>query len=142
MRNPLHTAFAVAAALLVIVSCSSQRVISSINEESNVYGRKTLEPGEKEKNSYTNIYSYLRGKVPGVIVNGTDIIIRGSGSVNSGSSPLIIVDGIETVDISYLNPQEVEKVEVIKDSSASMYGFRGANGVIKITTINGRTKQN
>ena len=139
--NHLVRVFFLAAALLTLVSCSSQRVAASVKEDRGVYGNASLSPSEKERNSYTNIYSYLRGKVPGVTVNGTEVHVRGVGSVNSGTAPLFIVDGVELQDISTINPQEIERVDVIKDASASIYGFRGANGVIKITTINGRTKQ-
>ncbi|MBO4476125.1 MAG: TonB-dependent receptor plug domain-containing protein [Bacteroidales bacterium] len=141
MKNCIFKLSAIAAALLCIASCSSQRVAASGKEDRGVYGNASLTPGENERNSYTNIYSYLRGKVPGVTVNGTEVHVRGVGSVNSGTAPLFIVDGVELQDISTINPQEIERVDVLKDASASIYGFRGANGVIKITTINGRTKQ-
>ena len=83
---------------------------------------------------YTNIYEYLQGRVAGVEVNGTNIRIRGERSLNGSNEPLILVDGIETSDISYISPDEVESIDVLKDaSSAAMYGSRGANGVILIT---------
>lgn len=88
--------------------------------------------------SYTNIGDYLMGRVPGltVIKTGTSYkyIIRGLNSINSQTDPLFVVDGVEVMDISYLNPRDVKSVEVLKDSSASIYGTRGACGVILITT--------
>lgn len=84
--------------------------------------------------TYNNIYEFLQGKVPGVQVVGETIRIRGINSINSSSDPLILVDGIEVTDISTLNPRDVAHVEVLKDSSASIYGVRGGNGVILITT--------
>ena len=80
------------------------------------------------------MYEFLQGKVPGVQVMGTTIRVRGTNSINSSSDPLILVDGLEMSDISNLNPNDVDSVEVIKDGSASIYGVRGANGVILIKT--------
>ena len=94
---------------------------------------------ENDQNmSYNDIGEYLMGRVPGltVIKTGTTYryIIRGLSSINLQTDPLFIVDGVEVMDISYLNPRDVKSVEVLKDSSASIYGTRGACGVILITT--------
>ena len=94
---------------------------------------------ENDQNmSYNDIGEYLMGRVPGltVIKTGTTYkyIIRGLSSINSQTDTLFIVDGVEVMDISYLNPRDVKSVEVLKDSSASIYGTRGACGVILITT--------
>lgn len=87
----------------------------------------------------------LQGKVAGVYVSpasgepgaGATIRIRGTGTLNN-ANPLYVVDGMLLDDISFLNPQDVESVEVLKDASAtSIYGNRGANGVIIITTKRG-----
>ena len=96
-------------------------------------------PMENAQNmSYNDIGEYLMGRMPGltVIKTGTTYkyIIRGLSSINSQTDPLFIVDGVEVMDISYLNPRDVKSVEVLKDSSASIYGTRGACGVILITT--------
>jgi TonB-dependent SusC/RagA subfamily outer membrane receptor len=91
--------------------------------------------GKMDNNrTYNNIYEFLQGKVPGVQVVGESIRIRGINSINSGTDPLILVDGIEMQDISFLNPYDVAHIEVLKDASASIYGVRGSNGVILITT--------
>ena len=84
--------------------------------------------------AYSNIYDYLRGRVPGVTIVGKSIRIRGVGTPNGNPEPLILVDGVETDDISDLNPGDIQSVEVLKDGSASIYGVRSANGVILITT--------
>lgn len=96
-------------------------------------------PMENDQNmSYNDIGEYLMGRVPGLTVMKTGTtyryIIRGLSSINSQTDPLFIVDGVEVMDISYLNPRDVKSVEVLKDSSASIYGTRGACGVILITT--------
>jgi len=58
----------------------------------------------------------------------------GDDAVNGTADPLILVDGVPVDDLSGINPGDVKSVEVLKDSSASIYGIRGANGVILITT--------
>lgn len=87
---------------------------------------------------YTNIYDYLRSKVPGIQIHGESIVIRGIGTMNSSSDPLILVDGVETQNIGLLDPHDIYSVDVLKDASASIYGLKGANGVILITTRTGR----
>ena len=88
-----------------------------------------------EAQTYTNMYDYLRGRVPGVMVTSDNrIIIRGIGTNSDATDPLILVDGVETTDLSTLNPMYVESVDVIKDGSSAIYGMQGANGVIIIKT--------
>ena len=82
----------------------------------------------------------IRGRFAGVQVQSNgDIIIRGINSINLSSGALIIVDGVP-VDNSYLEtipPVTVRSINVLKDSSSSIYGARGANGVIVIETKRG-----
>lgn len=91
----------------------------------------------------------LAGRVAGVSVVSTDgqpggaanITIRG-GSVSQESSPLYVIDGfpVENMDINSINPNDIESLEILKDpSSVSIYGSRGANGVILITTKRGKS---
>lgn len=87
---------------------------------------------------YSDIGAYLQGRVPGLQVrkvgNSYKFNIRGINSINSPTDPLLIVDGAVVDDISFLHPRDVKSVEVLKDASASIYGARGACGVILITT--------
>jgi TonB-dependent starch-binding outer membrane protein SusC len=91
----------------------------------------------------------LAGRVAGVTVTSSDgqpggaasIVIRGS-SVSQDTSPLYVIDGfpIENIDINSINPSNIESMEVLKDPSAvAIYGSRGANGVILITTKRGKS---
>ena len=88
--------------------------------------------------TYADIGEYLMGRVPGLTVvksgSGYKYSIRGISSINSGTDPLFIVDGSAVDDINFLNPRDVRSVQVLKDASASIYGTRGACGVILITT--------
>ncbi|MCR4824268.1 MAG: TonB-dependent receptor plug domain-containing protein [Bacteroidales bacterium] len=89
----------------------------------------------KRGSGYSNIYEYLQGRVAGLEVNGTSLRIRGDRSLLGSNEPLILVDGVVVDDISYISPDEVERIDVLKDaSSTAIYGSRGANGVILITT--------
>ena len=95
----------------------------------------TLDIQDREIDGYNNMYDYLRGRVPGVSVGpDNSITIRGKSSINLSNEPLIMVDGVEIEDLSIINPKDVKTVDVIKDGSSSIYGVRGANGVILITT--------
>ncbi len=96
----------------------------------------------------TNPVASLQGKVAGLYVvnNGTpgqnpDIRIRGTGSIAS-IAPLYVVDGVFTYDISFVNPNDIESMEVLKDpSSLAIFGNQGANGVIIITTKRAKAGQ-
>lgn len=90
-----------------------------------------------------NVTEALTGKMAGVQINTTDgspdadivIRIRGGGSVTQDNSPLFIVDGFPVDNINDISPNDIENIDVLKDaSSAAIYGARGANGVILITT--------
>lgn len=91
-----------------------------------------------ETDGYSHVAEYLQGRVPGLIVRKVGgsykFTIRGINSINSSTDPLLIVDGCTVNDIDYLNPKDIKSVEVLKDASASIYGSRGACGVILITT--------
>ena len=93
----------------------------------------------------------LQGTVPGLTITNTDggiasgssISIRGVGTMSNGqnASPLIIIDGVASDDLAYLNPEDIQDISVLKDAaSASIYGSRAAFGVILITTKNANTK--
>lgn len=82
--------------------------------------------------SYQNIYDMIRGEVPGVQVNGKTITIRGQASINLSTEPLLVVEGMAVNSIDDISPQAVKSIEILKGSSASIYGSRGSNGVILI----------
>ncbi|WP_315815475.1 TonB-dependent receptor plug domain-containing protein [Paraflavitalea speifideaquila] len=92
----------------------------------------------------------LQGVVPGLTITysnggltaGPGINIRGIGSVNGPSRPLIMVDNVETADLSIINPNDIESISVLKDAaSTSIYGARAAFGVVLIKTKSGRKNQ-
>jgi TonB-linked SusC/RagA family outer membrane protein len=91
--------------------------------------------------------SGMQGLIPGVTVrsftgmpgqNGSSIRIRGVGTLGD-SNPLVVIDGIPGGDMNIINPDDIESISVLKDAaSSSIYGVRGANGVILITTKKGK----
>lgn len=97
----------------------------------------------------SNVAQALQGQAAGVQViqksgqpgEGVSIKIRGTNSIQAGNDPLYVVDGLPLDFLSaQLNPSDIESIEVLKDaSSTAIYGSRGANGVIMITTKKGRT---
>jgi len=90
--------------------------------------------------SYNSIYEMLRGEIPGVVVNGNSIMIRGTSTVNAGTEPMFVVDGVPVNTIDNIQPQMVKSIQVLKGSSAAIYGSRGSNGVIVITLLSGNDR--
>lgn len=94
----------------------------------------------------SNPLESIQGKVPGVDItrtngsasSGVNINIRGSRSITAENGPLIIVDGVQYSSLQDLSPNDIASMEILKDaSSTAIYGSRGANGVILITTKKG-----
>lgn len=102
---------------------------------------------EMMKRNPTNIMAGLQGAAPGVIVTRTGgdpsgsvtVRIRGIATINGSADPLYIVDGVQVgTNADFLNPADIERIEVLKDASATaIYGAQGANGVVMITTKRG-----
>jgi len=97
-----------------------------------------------------NVMQSLSGQVAGVQIQQTQgapgfaptIKVRGTSTITAGTTPLYVIDGIpiEGADLSIVNAQDVESIEVLKDaSSAAIYGSRGANGVVLVTTKSGKS---
>jgi TonB-linked SusC/RagA family outer membrane protein len=101
---------------------------------------------------FTNAASALQGTVSGVRVQSTSgqpgaaprVIVRGGTSINNpnGASPLYIIDGVIRTDMNDINSEDIESMQVLKDAaSTAIYGARGSNGVVIITTKNGKAGQ-
>lgn len=101
-----------------------------------------------ENKATTEVTSALAGEVAGVQIMQSDgnpganssIVMRGIGSVNAAASPLIVVDGMPYAgDLSSIDPKDIESLDLMKDATATaLYGSRGANGVIIISTKKGK----
>ncbi|MDQ0108716.1 TonB-linked SusC/RagA family outer membrane protein [Chitinophaga terrae (ex Kim and Jung 2007)] len=125
---------------VVVVGYGTQKKVSVTGAIS------TVDMKDKAGQPITNVSNALHG-VPGLSVNlsnsqpGVDrstIRIRGIGTTSaSGASPMVLVDGIE-YSMDELNPNDIESVTVLKDAAAAIYGSKGANGVIMVTTKKGK----
>jgi len=87
--------------------------------------------GTKTKRTYRDIYEMLQG-VPGVTVRGTDVIIQDSRNLYGHIPPLFVVDGVPGSSIPDVHPSQIESIEVLKGTSAAIYGVRGYGGAILI----------
>ncbi|MFD1165727.1 SusC/RagA family TonB-linked outer membrane protein [Sphingobacterium daejeonense] len=129
-------------------------------KRSDLTGSVTDISAEKLKDQPTSsIDQKLIGRVAGMQISqgsgapgaGTTVKIRGSGSLGAGNDPLYVIDGmpysaesnLDTNPLSFINPSDIENISVLKDaSSTAIYGSRGANGVIMITTKNAGKEKN
>jgi len=127
-------------------------------QKSNVAGAiASVKSAELKQTPVANVVQGLQGRVAGVQVTqnssapggSVSMRIRGTNSINGSSEPLYVVDGVqlsnsgginEISSLSIVNPNDIESVEVLKDaSSTAIYGARGANGVVLITTRRGKS---
>lgn len=118
-------------------------------KKSNITGAVTTIKGDVlTQRPVTQASMALQGLAPGVTVqqssgqpgaDGGAITIRGLGSINGSSSPLIVVDGVEGASLNDVDPNIIESISVLKDASAAaVYGVRGTNGVILVKTKRGQ----
>ncbi|MDE5636665.1 MAG: SusC/RagA family TonB-linked outer membrane protein, partial [Alistipes sp.] len=129
---------------VVVVGYGSQKKISVTGSVASIQTKDLL------KSSQSNLSASLSGRLPGLATmqtsgrpGGDDVTLylRGASSTN-GANPLILIDGVPRDDIGTLDPNEVASVTVLKDASATaMFGVRGANGVLLITTRRGEVGQ-
>ena len=130
---------------VVVVAYGTQKKVNLTGAVATVDVNKTF--GGKPLNDPTRA---LQGIVPGLTIQygnggltaGASVSIRGLGSINGSGRPLILVDNVQTDDLSIINPQDIESISVLKDAaSASIYGTRAAFGVVMIKTKSGRKNQ-
>ena len=141
-----------------VVDVALAEDISALNEVLVVgYGTQTrsdvtgsvssVDTEELAAQPVAQLASALQGRAAGVEVVNTDaqpgggvrVRIRGGTSINADSDPLYVVDGFAGADISSISPEDIASIEILKDaSSTAIYGARGANGVVMITTKSGR----
>lgn len=122
---------------VVVIGYGTQKRANLTGSVSSVSG-KVL-----EKVPTASVAEAIVGKLPGVQVTAVDgspdaeikILVRGGGSITQDNSPLILVDGFEVSSLNDIPPTDVESIDVLKDAaSTAIYGARGANGVILVTT--------
>ena len=104
-------------------------------------GAQSVSFSEADRNRFTSVAQMIQARFSGVVVQqsgGThQIRISGAESFIGGNEPLVIVDGAtmnSTTSLDAVNPRDVVRIEVLKDAAASLYGVRGGNGVIVVST--------
>jgi TonB-linked SusC/RagA family outer membrane protein len=130
---------------VVVVGFGQQKKVSVTAAVSSMGTKELLQRPQ------ANVSNLLVGNLPGVIAvqrsgePGNDqstIRIRGTGTFTGSADPLIMIDGIERPEYNSIDPNEIESINILKDASATaIYGVRGANGVILITTRRGKKNQ-
>ncbi len=132
---------------VVVVGYGAQKKANLTGAVTSVDVSKTL-----DSKSETDVAKALQGAVPGLTITNQNgdinadptIVIRGIGTLsNSGkSTPLYVVDGVPMDNLSYINPNDIESISVLKDaSSTSIYGTRAAFGVVLVTTKSAKTAE-
>lgn len=126
---------------VVVVGMGSQRKISVVGAVTSINAKELQTPA-------TSVANMLGGKVPGVITlqtsgepgkNISEFWIRGIGTFGASSSALVLIDGLEG-DLNSVDPADIESFSILKDASATaVYGVRGANGVVLVTTKRGQS---
>lgn len=126
---------------VVVIGFGTQKKANLTGAVSSVDVAKTF-----DSKPVADVAKGLQGTVPGLTITyatadlgqGASIKIRGTSSVNGSNKPLILLDGVEISDISFVNPDNIANISVLKDAaSSSIYGTRAAYGVILITSKDG-----
>jgi len=152
---------------VIVKSTATQKISNGFGESSprdKIGAVASLSTEQLAGQPVTSIDQMLQGQLAGVQIvsnsgdpgGGTNIVIRGQGSISAGNDPLYVIDGIPIISTPYdnsnaaasyarinpiadLNPNDIEKIDILKDANAAaIYGARAANGVIVITTKRGK----
>ena len=128
---------------VVVVGYGTQKKASVTGAISSVTTKDLVQTPQ------ANISNMLVGKMPGLIAmqrsgapgeDGSTLLIRGVSTFTDNTAPLVMIDGVERPNYNGVDPNEIESISILKDASATaIYGVRGANGVILITTRKGKT---
>ncbi len=112
-----------------------------VNSKDLLNAVSSLNKNDTDFSVYSNMFDLIQGQFPGVTVQGNSIIVRGTNTFYGAeaNAALLVVDGIivSTQDFANISPLDVESVDVLKDGSSSVYGSRGANGVVIVETKKG-----
>ncbi|SEN44605.1 iron complex outermembrane recepter protein [Chitinophaga rupis] len=109
----------------------------------------TVKAEDLNRGAISDVGQLLQGKVPGLNISASGdpnkpaaVVMRGASTINSSQTPFYVIDGIPGADISVIAPDDIASIDVLKDAAATaIYGNRGANGVIMVTTRKGRSGQ-
>ncbi len=114
-----------------------------ISERNLTFALAHLEEENNDFCNYSDVFTLLKGKFPGVTVKnsssgGEGIYVRGPKSLLQDTEAIYVVDGAQVADINYITPCEITSIDILKDGGAAIYGSQGANGVVVIETKGSR----
>lgn len=113
-----------------------------VNSRKLLNAVSSLNSKDMDFSMYNNMFDLIQGQFPGVAVEGNSIVVRGIKTLygSESNAALIVIDGaiVTTQDLANVSPTDVQSVNVLKDGSSSVYGSRGANGVVIIETKKGK----
>ena len=125
---------------LSVGACGGETGPEEPAPETDANAANVLERAEMNTQSVTRIEELFEGRIAGVVVHRSAgrvwIEVRGPSSFTGSNEALIVVDGVQTMpdELLALTPDDVQRIEVLKGAAAAVYGVRGANGVVLITT--------
>ena len=137
-RRCLRVAFlASIAVLLFTAGCSSRQTEPVVASDGPMQrGDVNVLDADDVTIPISTMERFIANRLPGIVIRGQSIVIRGNSTFSSTNQALIVVDGraMDTVTFLDMNPADVERIEVLRGSEAALYGRRGANGVLVVTT--------
>ena len=112
-----------------------------VSSKELLYAVSSANTNDIDFSKYDTVLDAIQGQFPGVVVSNGEVIVRGTTTFigKQGDAALIVIDGAisSTSDLQNVSPHDVGSIDVLKDGSSSVYGSRGANGVVIITTKKG-----
>jgi len=114
-----------------------------VKDKDKLYAISSLNEKDMDFSQYTDIYDIIRGRFTGVQISGGEIIIRGRQTFLGSDAALLVVDGVVVDEIYFgsIPTVNIKSINVLKDAAASIYGSRGANGVVIVETKRGGKNQ-
>lgn len=114
--------------------------LTSVSDHDKLNALAALDSDDIDFSQYRTMQDAIAGRIPGVQISGSEIIIRSSSNLDGPLYALIVVDGVAAGPgiLDRMNPATVKSINVIKDGSSAIYGSKGANGVVVIETKTGR----
>jgi len=109
-----------------------------MKKEDLLYAVNNLSDENNNFSDFTDIFNLIKGRFPGVTIRneqgGSPIVVIRGGGVANNVAALYVLDGVVVQDIAGISPNDVASIDVLKDGAAAIYGTRGSNGVVLITT--------
>ena len=137
-RRSLRFAFVASLAVLQFTGgCSSRQTRPMVGSEGTT---READPNVLDADDVTipisTMERFIANRLPGIVIRGRSIVIRGGSSFSSSNEALIVVDGREMNTGTFLdmNPADVRRIEVLRGPEAALWGRRGANGVLVVST--------